>query len=88
MLRSLAFTHANPWSVGFRLTSPSGTTINLMQVNLNTNNPNAAGSFYIDFGAAGFYGETMEGDWTLEVRDYVANTQGTLSNYGIQIYGN
>ena len=83
---SLAFSHPRAWSLGFRLTSPSGTTVNLMQVNLNIDDP--GGSYWIDFGAAGFYGETMEGDWTLEVRDYVAGTEGTLTNYAIQIYGN
>ncbi|MDA9765784.1 S8 family serine peptidase [Gammaproteobacteria bacterium] len=83
---SLVFSHPRAWSLGFRLTSPSGTTVNLMQVNLNIDDP--GGSYWIDFGAAGFYGETMEGDWTLEVRDYVAGIEGTLSNYAIQIYGN
>ena len=83
---SLKFSHPKAWSLGFRLTSPSGTTVNLMQVNLNIDDP--GGSYWIDFGAAGFYGETMEGDWTLEVRDYLAGTEGTLTNYAIQIYGN
>ena len=54
--------------------------------NLNINNP--GGGFYIDIGAAGFYGESMEGDWTLEVADYVAGTQGTITNYYITVYGN
>ncbi|MDC1424417.1 Ig-like domain-containing protein [Gammaproteobacteria bacterium] len=80
------FDHSEPGTVGFRLQSPGGTIINLMQKGTNINNP--AGAFYFDIGASGFYGESMEGTWTLEVRDYSAGTTGTLDNWGIQIHGN
>ena len=83
---SIAFDHSQPWSVGFRLQSPDGTVVNLMQPYTNLNNPN--GAYYFDIGVAGLYGENMEGDWVLEVRDYVAGTTGVLGNWGIQIYGN
>jgi len=53
-----------------------------------TNVKNPAGAYYFDIGASGFYGETMEGTWTLEVYDYNAGTTGTLENWGIEIYGN
>jgi len=82
----VAFSHASPKTMGLRLQSPGGTWVNLMQPNLNINNP--GGGYYIDIGAAGFYGESMEGDWTLEVADYVAGTQGTITNYYITVYGN
>jgi len=80
------FDHSAAWSVGFRLQSPGGTLINLMQPYTNVKNP--AGAYYFDIGASGFYGETMEGTWTLEVYDYNAGTTGTLENWGIEIYGN
>ena len=83
---SVDFDHSAPSTVGFRLQSPSGTLINLMQPGTNINNP--GGAYTIDIGASGFYGETMEGTWTIEVRDYVAGTTGTLQNWGLQIYGN
>ena len=82
----LKFSHTAPYEIGFRLQSPGGTWINLMQPNLNINNPN--GGYDIDIGASGFYGESMEGNWTLEVADYYSGTQGTVSNYTIEIYGN
>ena len=83
---SIDFDHSQPWSVGFRLQSPDGTVVNLMQPYTNLNYPN--GAYYFDIGVAGLYGENMEGDWVLEVRDYVAGTTGVLERWGIQIYGN
>ncbi|MDA7697486.1 S8 family serine peptidase, partial [Gammaproteobacteria bacterium] len=80
------FDHSEAWSVGFRLQSPDGTIINLMQPLTNVKNP--AGAYYFDIGASGFYGETMEGTWTLEVRDYSEGTTGQLINWGIEIHGN
>tara|TARA_B100001057_G_scaffold501024_1_gene619773 strand:- start:7535 stop:12331 length:4797 start_codon:yes stop_codon:yes gene_type:complete len=83
---SVDFDHSAPSTVGFRLQSPSGTIINLMQPGTNINNP--GGAYTVDIGASGFYGETMEGTWTIEVSDYLAGTTGTLQNWGLQIYGN
>ena len=84
------FEHSQPWSVGFRLQSPSGTIINLMQPGTNINNPgdSISGGYYFDIGASGFYGESMDGTWTLEVSDYSEGTTGTLNDWGIQIHGN
>ena len=78
--------HSEPWSVGLRLESPGGTVINLMQPGTNIRNP--AGAFYFDIGVSGFYGESMEGTWSLIVNDYSSGTTGTLDNWGIQIHGN
>jgi len=82
----IKFDHSEPWSVGLRLQSPGGTIINLMQPGTNINNP--AGAFYFDIGVSGFYGESMEGTWSLIVNDYNAGTTGTLDAWGIQVHGN
>tara|TARA_B110000008_G_scaffold270177_1_gene300154 strand:+ start:604 stop:1314 length:711 start_codon:yes stop_codon:yes gene_type:complete len=80
------FAHAQPWSVGLRLQSPGGTVVNLMQPFTQINNP--GGGYWINIGASAFYGESMEGTWTLEISDYSAGTVGTLNRWGIRVYGN
>ena len=82
----LNFDHAQAWSVGVRLQSPGGTVVNLMQPFTNINNP--GGGYWIDIGASAFYGETMDGTWTLEISDYAEGTTGTLIQWGITVYGN
>ena len=60
--------------------------------------------YYFDIGVAGFYGENISGDWTLEVINWESGgcpeetdddgnvtsvcTTGTLENWGIIAYGN
>ena len=83
---SIDFDHTEPWSVGFRLQSPDGTILNIMQPYTNLNNP--GGGYYFDIGVSGFYGENMEGDWVLEARDYSEGTTGVLKRWGIELYGN
>ena len=83
---AIDFTHAQPWSVGLRLQSPGGTTVNLMQPFTQINNP--GGGYWINIGASAFYGESMEGTWTLTISDYSAGTVGTLNRWGIRVYGN
>ena len=40
-------------------------------------------------GVNSLYGESMEGTWTIEVHDYIVDsTSGTLTQWGISIYGN
>ena len=83
---SLSFNHASAKTVGVRLTSPDGTTINLMQPYTNVNNP---GSISFDIGVSGFYGESIEGNWTIDLTDYVGDdVTGILSNWGIEVWGN
>lgn len=82
---SLQFDHTQAWSVGVRLKSPQGTIINIMQPFTNINNP--AGTLF-DIGVSGFYGESMDGDWELELVDYGDGTTGTWNGWGIQVYGN
>ena len=83
---SIDFEHAEAYSLGMRLQSPSGTVINLMQPFTNINDPE--GGYWIDIGVSAFYGETMEGTWTLEVADYSEGITGTLNKWGLQVYGN
>ena len=82
---SLSFDHAQAWTVGVRLQSPSGTLINLMQPNTNISNPE---NTLFEIGASAFYGESMEGTWTIELIDYYSGTSGTFNRWGIQVYGN
>ena len=82
---NLQFSHANQNTLGFRLQSPDGTIHSIVQPATNINDPSAV---LFDIGVAGFYGETMAGSWTLIVDDHVAGTTGTLTQWGIQIYGN
>ena len=63
---SLSFNHPAAWSVGVRLQSPSGTVINLMQPNTNIANPE---NTLFEIGASAFYGESMEGTWTIQLID-------------------
>ena len=82
---NLRFSHSAQNTLGFRLRSPDGTTHNIVQPATNINDPSAV---LFDIGVAGFYGETMEGTWTLIVDDHVNGTTGTLIQWGIEIYGN
>ena len=83
---SIDFEHSEAFSLGMRLQSPSGTVVNIMQPYTNINDP--GGDYWIDIGVSAFYGETMEGTWTLEITDYSEGVTGTLNQWGIQVYGN
>jgi subtilisin-like proprotein convertase family protein len=85
--------------IGVRLTSPDGTTINAKYpYSAQTGNPKdlatdeTSDDYYVDIGIAGFYGENIAGDWTIEVinweSDNSSNTTGTLDNWGLIFYGN
>ena len=52
--------------LGLELTSPSGTTTKLMNINSAMIGEDLDGTH---FGANGFYGERSEGTWTLKVVD-------------------
>ena len=84
---TVQFDHSVPKSVGLRLQSPEGTIVNIMQpfTNIGTN----PSTTIFDIGVSAFYGENIEGNWTIAANDYVNDSQsGTLLKYGIQIYGN
>jgi subtilisin-like proprotein convertase family protein len=84
---SVQLSHPVPKSIGLRLQSPDGTIINVMtpMSNIGTN----PSSTIFQIGVAGLYGESIEGTWTLAVNDYIVDsTPGTLTYWGITVYGN
>ena len=84
---SVQLSHPVPKSIGLRLQSPDGTIINVMtpMSNIGTN----PSSTIFQIGVAGLYGESIEGAWTLAVNDYIVDsTPGTLTYWGITVYGN
>ena len=84
---SIQFNHLVPKSIGLRLVSPDGTEVNIMQpmTNLGTNPANTL----FDIGVSGLYGESIEGTWTLYADDYIEDAiEGSLIQWGIEIYGN
>jgi len=83
---SVQFNHAIPKSVGIRLLSPDNTVLHVMQpmTNINTNPLNTL----FDIGVSGFYGESIEGNWSIVLDDYTDDsTDGILVRWGIEIWG-
>jgi subtilisin-like proprotein convertase family protein len=83
VLVRLNLTHADPSEVGFRLTSPSGTTTSIWQPHVAVDTPVHAGGAYLS--ASAFYGESMTGDWVLSAYDHANGNSMTLHSYEIQI---
>ncbi len=84
---SVQFDHAVPKTVGIRLQSPQGTVVNILQpfTNIETN----PSGVLFDIGVSAFYGEEVEGDWIIGIDDYDDDAiDGTLIQWGIQVYGN
>jgi subtilisin-like proprotein convertase family protein len=81
----VTITHSYPSDLGIELTSPSGTTTKLMNINSGLIGPNLTS---VTFGANGFYGERSNGAWTLKVVDGALADTGTLVNWNISILGN
>ncbi len=82
------FNHGVPRSLGIRLQSPDGTVIPIMQPYTNVS-ADASGTLF-DIGVAGFYGESVEGNWTMYVNDYISsdNIGGTFVGFNIEVSGN
>lgn len=77
--------HTYSSDIGLELTSPSGTTTKLMNINslmIGENLTNA------HFGANGFYGERSKGTWTLKAIDGAGEDVGVLQNWSMTIIGN
>ncbi len=83
---SFSFTHTIANSVGIRIQSPSGTYIPILQP--YTNLASSPSNYTVDIGVAGFYGENMEGVWTVEFRDYVGDSSSGTAKWGIEVYSN
>jgi len=76
-----------PRDIGFHLISPDGTEMSILHPFTNVSG-NPEGDWFI-MGVSGFYGEKINGDWTLKVTDYTDNEDtGILIDWGINVYGN
>ncbi|NDB79489.1 hypothetical protein EB155_06450, partial [archaeon] len=78
-----------PRDLGFTLTSPQGTVMNIIQPFTNVEGDPSGGWFIV--GVSGFYGENLVGDWTINIVDYTGGEEpdtGTLIDWSIKIYGN
>ena len=71
--------------IGITLTSPSGTTHSVLQPFTNVS---GQPSFYWAIGVAGFYGETIEGDWEVTIFDYSddAISPGTWDGFELEVH--
>ena len=71
--------------IGITLTSPSGTTHSVLQPFTNVS---GQPSFYWAIGVAGFYGETVEGDWEVTIFDYSddAISPGTWDGFELEVH--
>jgi subtilisin family serine protease len=83
VLVRLNLTHADPSEVGFRLTSPSGTTTTIWQPHVAVDTAVNGRDAYLS--ASAFYGESMAGEWILSAYDHVNGNTMTLHSYEIQI---
>jgi subtilisin family serine protease/subtilisin-like proprotein convertase family protein len=76
-----------PRDIGLHLISPQGTEMSILHPFTNVAD-NPLGAWFI-MGVAGFYGEEINGDWTLKVTDYTDNDDdGILIDWGINVFGN
>ena len=83
---NIALTHARIYDLGLRLSSPDGTTVNIMTpFTIIEANPNGT-SF--DIGVNAFYGENISGTWTLTLDEYSPDSgDGILNSWQIKVYG-
>ena len=86
--------HPVPNTVGLVLVSPSGTSIPILNpysaVSTNPYGDYTNGYRPITTGVAGFYGESMIGDWTIQITDYEADGQAmwlSSAAFTIKFYG-
>lgn len=82
VLVRLTITHDDPSEVGFRLTSPSGTTTTIWQPYTAAATAIQARPAYLS--ASAFYGESMAGDWALSAFDHKSGNPMTLHSYEIK----
>ena len=76
-----------PRDIGLHLISPQGTEMSILHPFSNVSG-NPLGDWFI-MGVAGFYGEDINGDWTLKVTDYTDNDDdGILIDWSINVFGN
>jgi subtilisin-like proprotein convertase family protein len=79
-------THADIGQLGIELTSPSGTTSILMNINNSLRELADLNSGEV-FLSNAFYGENSSGNWTIKVLDGKTGTTGQLKSWQIKIIG-
>ena len=77
--------HTKPSGLSVALVSPSGTrSVLLTPLNgyarWNT-------SQYVELSTNAFYGESIRGDWKLEIQDHLPGDGGVLNRWSIKVYG-
>ncbi len=77
-------THPFVGDLGIELTSPSGTTSSLMNINSGISISNINNEVLL---SNAFYGENSSGLWRLKVVDGQGQDVGTLNNWSIKIWG-
>lgn len=80
----VSVTHGRASDLGVEITSPAGTKSQLMLVNSNILDRNLADVILL---SNAFYGEEALGEWTLKVLDGKSGTTGTLTHWGLNIFG-
>lgn len=78
-------THTYSSDLGIEITSPSGTTSKLLNINSGLVGGNLTN---LTLGSNAFYGERTSGTWTLKVIDGYAGDTGTIVNWALSIVGN
>lgn len=78
-------THTYSSDLGIEITSPSGTTSKLLNINSGLVGGNLTN---LTLGSNAFYGERTSGTWTLKVIDGYAGDTGTIVNWALSIMGN
>ena len=78
-------THANPWDLGFELTSPAGTR-NVINPVFNHALHGVDNPLAWTILSNAFYGEPPTGEWTLNVIDAAEGTIGTLNAWSLIFY--
>ncbi len=80
----LSVDHTRASDLGVELTSPSGTKSQLMLINSNIVDKKLNDVIFL---SNAFYGESAQGQWTLKVIDARAGETGTLTRWGVHIFG-
>ncbi len=84
VLINVNITHTHVGDLGIELTSPSGTTSKLMNINSNIVGANLTN---VTLGSNAFFGEKTKGFWTIRVVDGASVDTGTLVNWSITFLG-
>ena len=82
---AISYSHEDSHELGFRLRSPSGTVTTLLQPKTAlADNPDGS---YIFLPANAFYGEAMQGNWTLLAFDHESNfVTATIYDWAIDFH--